>query len=250
MDSIGIVMVILLFVLIVIFSLNRAKIIGKLGKKKVSTILRLLGTEYKVFNDVLIRNDGRTSQIDHVVISPYGVFVIETKNYKGWIYGGVNSEHWTQNIWGNKSTLVNPIRQNKGHIIALKKILPEFTSNQYKSIIVFSSRADLRSNLPREYNVIYNWGLLSRIKGYQERILSQKNIDDLSTALQSHMLTDKEDKKVHISNVRRSVQQRELSVWAGQCPKCGGELVLRKGKYGNFYGCSNYPKCTFTCKKT
>lgn len=249
MDLLPLIIIITFFVLLILFRLNKAKIIGKFGEKKVSTILCLLGPEYKVFNDVLIKNGDRTSQIDHIVLSPYGIFVIETKNYRGWIYGGVNNDHWTQNIWGNKSTLTNPIRQNRGHIIALKKILPECASNQYISIIAFSSRADLRSNLPREYNVIYNGRLLSRIKEYRDIILSQEDIDKISSALQTHILTGKEEKKAHISSVRKNVQQRQLSIWAGQCPYCGGELVVRKGKYGSFYGCSNYPKCKFTCKK-
>lgn len=97
----------------------------------------MLGSDYKIFKDVLIRNSYGTSQVDHLIVSPYGIFVVETKNYKGWILGGENSDKWTQNIWGNKYQLANPIRQNYGHIKALQNALPQFVSNQYISIIVF-----------------------------------------------------------------------------------------------------------------
>lgn len=63
--------------------------------------------------------DTHTTQIDHIVVSIHGIFVIETKNYKGWIYGNSNNEYWTQNIYGNKYSLYNPLLQNKNHIKSL-----------------------------------------------------------------------------------------------------------------------------------
>ena len=93
----------IIFVAIIYLQINSAKIKGKIGEKTVSFILGKLGPEYKPYNDVLIRNGDWTSQIDHIVISPFGIFVIETKNYKGWIYGGANQVQWTQNIWGKKT---------------------------------------------------------------------------------------------------------------------------------------------------
>lgn len=79
---------------------------GKKGELIVKLRLRVLSSErYKVINNLFISNHGQTSQIDHVVVLEYGIFVIETKNYKGWIYGGANSDYWTQNIYGNKYQL-------------------------------------------------------------------------------------------------------------------------------------------------
>ena len=133
--------------------------------------------------------------------------------------------------------------------MALKKILPEYSVNQYKSIIVFSSKAKLKTRLPKELNVIYTWQLLFRIRSFKEYILSDENIKDITAVLQSQMLTDKEYKKIHVSNVKQITKRKENLVQSGKCPRCGGELVLRKGRYGRFYGCSNYPECTFTLKK-
>lgn len=218
----SITVLILVIILVVYLRLNRTKLLGKWGEKKVSLLLGLLGNGYKVFNDVIIRNGNWTSQIDHLIISHYGLFVIETKNYKGWIYGGADQEQWTQNIWGHKASLSNPIRQNRGHIMALKKILPEYSVNQYKSIIVFSSKAKLKTHLPMELNVIYTWQLLFRIRSFKEYILTDENIKEIKVVLQSQMLTDKEYKKIHVSNVKQITKRKVNLVQSGKCPRCEG----------------------------
>ena len=93
---------ILVFVALLVLGILWRKSKGKRGEKQVATLLTLLPKDkYKVINDLLIQKGGYSTQIDHVVISIYGVFVIETKYYRGWIYGGENSEFWT------KSTVTN-----------------------------------------------------------------------------------------------------------------------------------------------
>ena len=117
----GIALFISIAVLTLILLIVRRPIIaffrGKKGELSVRMWLKLLSSDqYKIINDLLISSHGHTSQIDHVVVSEYGIFVIETKNYQGWIYGGNYSEYWTQNIFGHKYELRNPILQNQGHI--------------------------------------------------------------------------------------------------------------------------------------
>ena len=100
---------------------------GKLGESIVSNKLdRLPKDQYKVLNNVTIPTPKGSSQIDHLIVSIFGIFVIETKNLKGWIYGGEHSEYWTQNIYGNKYQLYNPILQNAGHVRALRRVLKEY----------------------------------------------------------------------------------------------------------------------------
>ena len=125
-----------------------------MGERRVASRLKRLPEDrYKVINNLLITNGQYTSQIDHVVVSVYGVFVIETKTYKGWIYGGEESEYWTQNIYGNKYKLRNPIHQNYGHIKALKNVLKDYPPLPYVSIVAFSRRARIwvSSNTPVIY---------------------------------------------------------------------------------------------------
>lgn len=118
--------------------------IGARGEIRVSKELSFLSNEYYVLNDVLLRIGNRSSQIDHIVVSIYGIFVIETKNYKGWIFGSEKSRQWTQNLFGEKYFFQNPIIQNKGHIYTLKKAL-KISEDKFISIIAFSSEADLKT---------------------------------------------------------------------------------------------------------
>src|SRR5688572_22903440 len=105
---------------------------GIIGEKKTSYFLRFLDkSRYKVINGLVLEYDGKTTQIDHLVISDFGLFVIETKNYQGWILGNDNSEYWTQVIFKRKEKFYNPVKQNLGHIRALKKHLPEFPHINY-----------------------------------------------------------------------------------------------------------------------
>ncbi|WP_232511503.1 topoisomerase DNA-binding C4 zinc finger domain-containing protein [Parageobacillus thermoglucosidasius] len=53
-------------------------------------------------------------------------------------------------------------------------------------------------------------------------------------------------KKRHVQTIRTKQKQTEQHIQQNRCPKCGGVLIVRKGKYGTFKGCSNYPKCKFT----
>lgn len=96
---------------------------GIYSEKLVHIKMLRLPDEYVIFNDFMCKRYGHSTQIDHIVVSPYGVFVIETKGYKGWILGGENSEYWTQVLYKNKYQLYNPIRQNEGHVRFLRQLL-------------------------------------------------------------------------------------------------------------------------------
>lgn len=236
-----------LFFVLLLFKVFQTEISGWWGEQKVSTLLSMLNAnQYAVFNDVLVQHNGRSSQIDHVVVSPFGVFVIETKNYKGWIYGGRFAQYWTQNIWGNKHRLFNPILQNQGHINALKRVLPTFHEKQFISVVVFSSKASLMSSLPRECNVITTSKLNAVIRSYTDTILTCKEVDELKHAIDMLTLFSKKEKEQHVSYARNSAQRSSQLMNYGICPRCGGKLVKRSGKYGDFVGCSNYPNCKFT----
>lgn len=79
----------------------------------------------------MLKVGDKTTQIDHVVIPNYGIFVIETKNYKGWIIGNEFDDYWKQIIYKRKEKLHNPIKQNYGHIMVLKEHLSDFPDIKY-----------------------------------------------------------------------------------------------------------------------
>ena len=216
------------------------RIIGFFGELWVKKELKKLNDEYKIINDVMIRtNDGRTHQIDHLVISKYGIFVIETKQYNAKLIGNDYDKKWIYKSYGIKKDINNPVHQNYGHMQALKEVL-NIEKEKLISIVCISSRAILRI----KSNVVVGIDkLLSKIKSYDSEIIH--NVDEIYNQINSLNILDKKERKNHIQTVESIKIINDIES-INKCPKCGGELVERNGIYGKFTGCSNYPKCKYT----
>jgi len=223
---------------------------GKAGENAVARNLHWLPKDrYFVINDLLLdRGNGYTTQIDHVVVSPYGVFVIETKNIYGYIHGSDNSKLW-RSCWRNRDlSFDNPILQNEAHIKALASILKD-KQVKYISIIAFSNNAILQVSV--EHTNVICWNKLRKlIRMYTEQVMTAKQAREIYGFLLSLNIMDNEARKRH--SVRAQInkanyEQKQIeAVESGKCPRCGGNLVKRRGTYGSFYGCANYPDCKFT----
>jgi len=234
-----------LILILIFWGIFRVKIKGAIGENTTSSILYFLDkSKYKVINNIVLEVAGKTTQIDHIVVSDFGVFVIETKNYKGWILGGENSEYWTQVLFKRKEKFYNPIRQNLGHIRALKSCLNEYHNLKYISIIVFSSKADIKVNTNTE--VVYSHQLIKTIERYTDVNLMETEKEAISQRITASNLKDIYDKRSHIRSIKQRVQSREDSIKENKCPQCGGDLVKRNSKFGYFLGCNSYPRCKFT----
>lgn len=235
---IPIILIIILSIIILNVYSKKPEIRGKRGENSVKKIIGdTIENEQYIINDLIVLNEGKTSQIDHIVINPQGVFVIETKNYSGEIYGSEKQQEWTQVLaYGKiKNKLYNPLKQNATHIYNVKKIIGNLPIH---SLVVFVQNntfhidADNVIPLSALKSVLHSGEVVLTTKQMQtayELLLSSKT--EIST-------------KEHINNIR--TQQWNLEY--GVCPRCGGNLVLRNGKYGEFFGCSNYPKCKFIKK--
>ena len=154
-----------------------------------------------------------------------------------WITGSDNSEYWTKNMFGNKYRFYNPIRQNKAHILALSKQLG-LNLNKFIPIVVFSNSADLKVNTA--HNVIYTTQVNRIIKEY-----SETNIPKLYNKISLLRIVSSKASKKHVLEIQNTIATKQHLIQHGIYPRCRRGLVLRNGKYGNFYGCSNYPKCRF-----
>ncbi len=224
------------------------RIKGKIGESLIASRLDKLNRKhYRTFNNIYIKVNNRSSQIDHLVISVHGIFVIETKHYKGWIHGHEKSEYWTQSIYKHKRQLFNPIRENWSHVSTLKTLFPELGHGIYHPIVVFSGSAKLK-NVYSRLPVIRRHELLRTIKREKHIYLSEKEVEDISNRLVNFIITDKKKIKNHKNNTKRYIYQKKKNVKSLICPRCKGKLVVRKGKYGKFYGCLNFPKCRFSKK--
>ncbi|NVK53086.1 MAG: NERD domain-containing protein [Flavobacteriaceae bacterium] len=246
---------ILLFVIILIafgihFYFKRVlipKIKGGFGEQKVALRLNWLDKRnYIILNDVLLKFGESTTQIDHIVISKSGLFVIETKNFDGWIHGHENSEYWKQTIYSQKFRFKNPIKQNELHVYALKRILIDYPRIRYFPIVVFCGGAVLK-NVTNWSPVIYCNKIIRTIKSMDNEFnLTEEQMQKISDYLNRVRLRGFKENRNHvkrIKNKRRGYLNNSTSI---TCPNCGDYLVKKTGKYGVFYGCSNYPACRYT----
>lgn len=238
----------LYFISVLFKRLYLPKIKGAIGEYHIAKKLRRLNkNEYKVYNDIYLKTNGKSIQIDHLVISIYGIFVIETKNYKGWIFGNEKSKYWTQTLYKKKYQIYNPIIQNWSHINFLKNISHVFKNLNYFPIIVFTGSAKLKS-INATVPVIYRRKLLKTIRRNNEVYLTHEKLKEIDNLLKQIIVKTKDIKKRHRKFVKQNIKRNKKVNTPRICPKCGGKLVVRTGKYGDFYGCSNFPKCDYTKK--
>jgi restriction system protein len=181
------------------------------GEQEVAdTLSRELNyKDYFIFNNLIIPSDNNGStQIDHIVVSKFGIFVIESKDYQGWIFGDKDQPFWTQSLPGgkNKFQFQNPIRQNYAHIMALKALML-FAANSFYSIVVFSDKSETKT-APIE-NVVHLNELIECVKKYNVEKLTENDlqlaIGKLSYACQTSDITVSE----HIANLHENQNSPE-----------------------------------------
>lgn len=236
---------IILIVLCVLLKIYYPKFRGFIGEFWVKLELgKLPKDKYIVFNDIMIEDEKGTHQIDHLVLSKFGIFVIEMKNYSGLIKGKEFANKWIQYLGRNKNYFVNPIHQNYGHIKSLSKLF-KLEDKYFISIICFSNQAkiDVKSN-----NIVTQVDYLkNEILKYKELFINN-DIKELSNIIISNNIKDKVLRKKHVKDIHIKINRdRELKNNM-ICPKCGNELIERNGKYGKFIGCYSYPKCKYIKK--
>ena len=216
-----------------------AKNLGKRGEEKITELLgnTIQGRQYLINNLILIDSKGQTTQIDHIYINCNAVFVIETKNLSGRIYGNENQKQWTQVLacGEEKYKFYNPVKQNERHIYKLKKITG--TKLPIKSIIVF---AQDNTDYINSIDVYTRKQMIYKINAYPENNITVQEMEQFYNqllALQANQITDEE----HIDNIQKAQNDKGL----GTCPYCGNKLVERNSEYGTFYGCNGFPNCTY-----
>lgn len=241
MEVLGFGILVALFLYVYRF-LKSPKTKGAIGELRVKLSLGGdIPNEKYVINDLLLSIDNKSYQIDHILIRQTGVFVIETKNYTGQIYGQDSQKEWTQVLaYGRKKhRFYNPILQNKTHIYALSKIIGK--KDCFVSIIVFP-KASLMTNFDAYVGSVSD--MKRWLKLEREIILTEAEVEQIYALLIEHKNNPQLTNEQHIGNVY-NLQQNIIN---NICPRCGKELVLRNGKFGSFYGCSGYPNCRFIKK--
>lgn len=206
--------------------------LSKLSKKK-----------YIVLNNIMLKQGDTTHQIDHIVVSEYGIFVIEMKNYIGMIHGDDKNANWVQYLGKRKCYFQNPIHQNYGHVKVLEEVL-SMDNKKFIPIVCFSNQAKIK--VKSNNSVVQLDNLVGLIKNFT--ISQINNIEQIANTISKQNITDKDLRRGHVKSIKAKIQNNEEKANNMICPQCGGKLVQRNGKYGTFVGCSNYPKCRYIKK--
>lgn len=154
-------------------------------------------------NCTLRMKNGHTTQIDHVLISEYGVFVIETKNYSGLIFGDEYQKKWTVCIGKQKHQFQNPIHQNFLHVKTIQQLLQSHIDAQHiHSIVTFVGKSQFKTQLPKQVCQGEKW--VEVVKEYRKAVLSVAQVQQLAKLIEKNALARTEETNCeHLESLKR-----------------------------------------------
>lgn len=183
---------------------------GETGENYIELQLISLNIPKKIIRNAYIPNKNTTAEIDLILITEYGIYVIESKNYSGWIFGSENRRNWTQTLnKKSKYKFYNPILQNRTHIKALSNYL-NISIKKFHSFIVFSQNSELKQ-IPQntdEYCIMYDYQLNSIIqRDIQncEKIIQEEYIGKIYNLILPTTQVSQEEKQQHINEAQKYI---------------------------------------------
>ena len=255
------------FFLLIIFwgllKLSGPAIKGKFGESMVNLAakLRLDPGIYRLLKDVTIPTKTGTTQIDHVIVPRFGLFVIETKNYKGWIFADAKNAKWTRVHFKQKHSFQNPLRQNYAHICALSELLG-ISKDKMTGIVCFMGDATFKTPVPN--GVFLGGRYVNYIRSFQVPVFSNTEVQEITQRIESGRFErGSKTNRAHVQQLKihhtsdtgkasfsknYSALNDSANTSPQTCPACGSIMILRTAKKGpnrgnKFWGCSRYPAC-------
>jgi hypothetical protein len=181
---------------------------GQIGEYLIDYVInKKIKGYYKTLRNVYLNNDNETTEIDEIILHEKGIFIIESKNYSGWIFGNEKDKTWTQCLRGNnKNKFYNPILQNNKHIKEFLKIIP-VNKKAIKSIIVFADRCTFKK-MPYntdDYTITKRYYLIEILKYQIEESninIEKEAIDKIYKRLLPYTNVSDEIKQNHIQKIK------------------------------------------------
>ena len=158
--------------------------------------------DYHLLNHITLRHRGVTTQVDHILISRFGVFVIETKSYTGWIFANTEHPTWTQVTFNDKFKFQNPIHQNYLHVKAVQELLDFVPTSAIHSAIVFTGDAEFKTDMPMGVFTLPK--LIQHLMGCKEEVLSLNRVQFCVGRLETARLKISQQTDIeHVQALRR-----------------------------------------------
>lgn len=164
---------------------------------------------YTILNDLMLPSKGNleTTQIDHTVVSNYGIFVLETKAHKGWIFGGANQKYWIQIIYRHKQKFYNPLRQNFVHLKAVESLIEKHLKDPIISFAVFPNAEKIKISGTDCVGCARD--IIKKIKSYTNFIYSNEEKDKIIKLLTDGNIIDEKKRKEHNRRVKEITNEKE-----------------------------------------
>lgn len=185
---------------------------GARGEYRTSQFLEEAPFKKKMLFNVYIPNrSGAMTELDIIMITTKGIYVVENKNYSGWIFGDENSKNWCETIKGKKFFFYNPVKQNKSHIKNLEKVL-QIGDEKYISLIIFNANANLKK-ISTESKNLYVIASQQIKKFFQEQNtlpdqLTSEEIETLYQKLLPGTQLSDEEKKQHVERIQKQYKKK------------------------------------------
>jgi hypothetical protein len=179
------------------------------GEGTVSRVLQnnFSTKDYHLLNHITLEFRGTTTQIDHILVSRFGIFVIETKEYKGWIFGNKDHDTWTQVLFRAKFKFRNPIKQNFRHVQAVRELLEFLPESTIQSVVVFTGNAQFRNAVPA--GVFTVTSLVRHLKSCKEELISPNRLQFCVGRLETARLAISQETDVkHVQGLRKRYSLR------------------------------------------
>ena len=197
--------ILLLFIAIALFKAFKPFLKGKMGEFAVSAHVKLYldKDHYILLNDCTLPDEqNQTTQIDHILLSPFGVFVIETKNYKGWIFGGERQKMWTQKIYKKSFKFQNPLHQNYKHQKVLEAVLADILDSALiHSVVVFMPDCEFKTQMPQ--NVFRGAAWTDYIKSFADSVIPPMRLKRIQLRIEKEVLEKSwKTNRQHVENLK------------------------------------------------
>ncbi|MDM8549463.1 NERD domain-containing protein [Desulfobacterales bacterium HSG2] len=219
-------------------------ICGKIGESVISEYASTLEKDiYYPLNDLVLKTGRGTTQIDQVIVSKFGIFVVEVKNINGLIRGNINQPKWICQPFNRKPyQFYNPLHQNVLHARTIKRLL-DISQKKLISMIVFIG--GVFDSAPD--NIISSDNYLSYIRSYNNRLITDEEVKAFVKIIIDNQLSPK-DHQEYISQINKKLASGEI---VPKCPRCNKKMIRRIAKQGPrkgkpFWGCSSFPSCRGT----
>lgn len=175
-----------------------------MGEALVANRLAGLNGLHVLINNVTLPTETGTTQIDHILLTEAGIFVIETKYYSGWIFGNPHDDRWTQVIYRRKSRFQNPLHQNYLHLKTVQALF-KLPDSAFIGVVVFAGGAEFKSDLGP--NVILLDQLLGFVERHHDKVLDERQMAYVVGRIEMKRLErSRETDEYHLNHVQSKIR--------------------------------------------